>query len=137
MEAKNFKHRLYVNEYDSEFVRQLINNKIDGLFCTDESTNDVLVIVGTLENLDKLSGLMYRSAEEIKAVFPDFLTADDYNRDVCQMHEIVMGTIRNELAKLATKYNGTAVEFQTSAAVARKMAHDILNYYVDNEICGK
>ena len=134
MEAQKFTHRLYINEYNEEFVRQLINNKIDGLFCTDESTNDVLVISGTLENLDKLAGLMYRGTEEIKAAPPDFLTVDDYNRDICELHKVVFGTIREQLLKVWNKYDGCGVEGEISCAVARKMLHDIQNFYVENEI---
>ena len=137
MEQQTLKHRLYVNEYNEEFVRQLQNNKIDGLFCTDESTLDVLVIVGTLENLDKLAGLMYRSAEEIKAVFPDFLTAEDYNNDMCKMHEVVFGTIREQLLKMWNKYDGSSVDSEESCAVARKMLRTIQNFYIDNEIANK
>lgn len=131
MKTQNFKHRLFVNEYNEEFVRQLINNKIDGLFCTDESTEDVLVITGTLENLDKLAGLMYRGVDEIKAAFPDFLTADDYNRDMCKMQQRITGFLSDELCRFITKYSGTSVDNEISTRVASKMLNNIKDFYID------
>lgn len=79
METKNLTHRLYIDEYNAEFVRQIINGQIDGIFCTDESTDKILVITGSLENLTKISSLMYRDEADIKAAFPSFITQEEFN----------------------------------------------------------
>lgn len=70
-------HRAYKEEYNEEFLRQIINGRINGLTITGEESEKVIVIAGELENLQKFSGLMYAEPEKIKAVFPDFLTEED------------------------------------------------------------
>ena len=74
-------HRLYKDEYNSELLYQLENDLIEGLMATDESTEKVLVIAGSLENLQKLASLMYENdAQKIKSVFPSFVTQEDQER---------------------------------------------------------
>lgn len=131
METQNFTHRLYIEEYDEEFVRQLINGKISGLQVTDESTEKVLVVVGSLEDLNKLAGLMYRNEHEIKAVFPDFLTVDDYNTDVARLQQSIRGFMAEQLCWFCTKYNGTSVDSYDAARAARQMLNTINGAYFD------
>lgn len=73
-------HRAYKNEYNEEFLRQIINGRIKGLTITGEETEKVVIIAGELEDLQKFAGLMYATPEQIKAVFPDFLTAEEFDK---------------------------------------------------------
>ena len=81
MNTQKMTHRLYKDEYNAEFLYQLEHDQIDGLMATDESTEKVLVICGTLEDLQKLSSLMYENDEQkIKSVFPSFITKADLEK---------------------------------------------------------
>jgi len=133
METKNLTHRLYINEYNEEFVRQLSNNKITGLYCTDESTNTVLSIVGTAEDLRKLAGLMYADIDEIKAAFPSFMTAADAEADCCEFVRNIYGQLGRGIARILSKYDHTS-----AMSSMKKEVYDafmtISNFYIDNEI---
>ena len=131
---KTFSHRLYINEYNEEFVRQLSNNKIEGLYTTDESTNDVLVIEGTAENLRKLASLMYADTTAIKAEFPSFSIDKDFIRDVCEMRKRVFGVMREEIIKLWNKYDGCGVQREDTCAEAHEILHAIQDFYISHEI---
>lgn len=94
-------HRLYKDEYNAEFLYQLEHDQIDGLMATDESTEKVLVICGTLENLQKLSSLMYENDEQkIKSVFPSFITKEDQERAEKQTFNQVYNELRDNLCKM-------------------------------------
>ena len=69
--------RAYKNEYNEEFLRQIINGRINGLSATGEESEKVIILAGELDVLQKFAGLMYATPEQIKAVFPDFLTQKD------------------------------------------------------------
>ena len=108
METKKFTHRLYINEYNEEFVKQLSWNKIDGLFCTDESTDKVLAVVGTAEDLRKLAGLMFADENEIKAAFPSFVTKDDAEADCIKVINECYDILRDNIARMLCKYEHTS-----------------------------
>ena len=97
-------HRLYINEYNRELVYQLSHNAIAGLYCTDESTNDVLVISGELEDLQKLSSLMYEEDEtKIKKIFPGFITKEETFEDIDKAFNKIHDVIQTEILKVVNK----------------------------------
>lgn len=97
-------HRLYINEYNKELVYQLSHNTISGLFCTDESTNDVLVISGELEDLQKLSSLMYEEDEmKIKNVLPSFITKEETFDDIDKAYKMIHDVMQKEILKVVNK----------------------------------
>lgn len=107
---KTYTHRLFVNEYNADFVKALSNNKIEGISCTDESTENVLCLVGTMDALDKLSSLMYcDDFAKIKSVFPSFLTQEDLEKDIKAMKEKLTLELGHNLCSLCLKYDGRAV----------------------------
>ena len=79
-------YRLYKDEFSSEFVYQLENDRIEGLMATDESSEKVLVISGDVETLEKLGGIMFVNDEQkIKKVFPSYVTkeeSDNYQKQI-------------------------------------------------------
>lgn len=98
-------HRLYINEYNQELVYQLSHNAIDGYFCTDESTNNVLVISGEIEDLQKLSSLMYVEDEEkIKTILPGFITTNDVDKDIKAACDAVYDVFQKELLAVINKH---------------------------------
>ena len=101
MNTQKMTHRLYKDEYNAEFLYQLEHDQIDGLMATDESTEKVLVICGTLEDLQKLSSLMYENDEQkIKSVFPSFITKEDQERAEKQTFNQVYNELRDNLCKM-------------------------------------
>lgn len=99
------KHRLYINEYNKELVYQLSHNAISGLYCTDESTNDVLVISGEIEDLQKLSSLMYVEDEmKIKKVLPGFITKGETFEDICKAYKTIHDVMQTEILKVVNKH---------------------------------
>lgn len=104
--AQTYTHRLFINEYNSDFVFQLSYNKIEGLYCTDESTDKMLVICGTLENLQKLAGLMFvDDLKKIQEVFPSFLLQEDADRDIEEAFKKIYNANREAILKLSLKYS--------------------------------
>ena len=94
-------HRLYKDEYNTEFLYQLEHDQIDDLMATDESTEKVLVICGTLEDLQKLSSLMYENDDQkIKSVFPSFITKEDQERAEKQTFNKAYNELRDNLCKM-------------------------------------
>lgn len=109
METKTYTHRLYINEYNKELVKQISYNKIEGLYCTDESTDKVLCIEGTLENLNKLSSLMYcDDFAQIKSIFPSFLTQEDCDRDAKELRDEIKRIFASKMLAFGEKYDGTS-----------------------------
>ena len=101
MNTKKMTHRLYKDEYNDEFLYQLEHDQIDGLMATDESTEKVLVICGTLEDLQKLSSLMYENDDQkIKSVFPSFITKEDQERAEKQTFNKAYNELRDNLCKM-------------------------------------
>lgn len=96
-------HRLYKDEYNEEFVYQIINNRIDGLIPTGEEGEKVIIVAGSEEHLQKLGGLMYAKPEQIKAVFPSFVTEKDYKdtwkRAFCDAFEAVRTELLDAIKK--------------------------------------
>lgn len=133
METKKLTHRLYINEYNEEFVKQLSWNKIDGLFCTDESTDSVLAIVGTAEDLRKLAGLMFADADAIKAAFPSFMTADDAEADCIKVVNECYDFLRDNITRILGKYDHTSALTSMKPEIW-KAFDEIANFYVDNRI---
>lgn len=98
-------HRLYINEYNKELVYQLSHNAIEGLFCTDESTNDVLVISGELADLQKLSSLMYVEDEaKIKETIPGFITREETSEDIDKAYKAIYDVMQKEILRVANKH---------------------------------
>lgn len=98
-------HRLYINEYNKELVYQLSHNAIEGLFCTDESTNDVLVISGELADLQKLSSLMYVEDEaKIKETIPGFITREEASKDIDKAYKAIYDVMQKEILRVANKH---------------------------------
>lgn len=96
-------HRLYKDEYNSELLYQLENDLIEGLMATDESTEKVLVVAGSLENLQKLASLMYENdAQKIKSVFPSFVTQEDQERQQKDVFKQAYNELRDNLCKMIT-----------------------------------
>lgn len=106
-------HRLYINEYNEELVYQLSHNSLSGYFCTDESTEKVLVISGELEDLTKLSSLMYENDEEkIKSVIPSFITRKEAEQDCKKSCKEVHDLLQGEILKIINKhYDKTSYNF--------------------------
>ena len=101
MNTQKMTHRLYKDEYNAEFLYQLEHDQIDGLMATDESTEKVLVICGTLEDLQKLSSLMYENDDQkIKSVFPSFITKEDQERAEKQTFNKAYNELRDNLCKM-------------------------------------
>ena len=119
---KKMTHRLYKDEYNAEFLYQLEHDLIDGLMATDESTEKVLVVCGTLEDLQKLSSLMYENdAQKIKSVFPSFVTKEDQERQEKEVFNKAYNELRDNLCKLISisqrTHHKTTKEFD--------MMHDV------------
>lgn len=94
-------HRVYIDEYNKEFIHQLSNNNIEGLTATDESTNKVIVISGEMEDLQKVCSLMYVEDEnKIKEVFPSFQTIEDVERMAREEASKVYDSVRDSLLTL-------------------------------------
>ena len=97
-------HRLYINEYNQELVYQLSHNSISGYFCTDESTDKVLVISGELEDLQKLSSLMYVEDEaKIKGIIPGFITKQETLDDIEMAYKRIHDVMQQELLRVVNK----------------------------------
>lgn len=97
-------HRLYINEYNQELVYQLSHNAISGFFCTEESTENVLVISGELEDLQKLSSLMYVEDEaKIKEVIPGFITKQETMEDIEKAYTAIHDVMQTEILKVVSK----------------------------------
>lgn len=100
---KTMTHRLFKDEYNAELLYQLEHDLIDGLMATDESTEKVLVISGTLEDLQKLSSLMYENdAQKIKSVFPSFVTQEDQDRLQKETFKKAYNELRDNICKMIT-----------------------------------
>lgn len=101
-------HRLYKDEYNAEFLYQIEHGQIEGLIATDESLDKVLVIAGTLDNLQKLSSLMYENdAEKIQEVFPSFITRDEQNREQVKAFYAMYNELRDKMLQLYSKSQNT------------------------------
>lgn len=99
-------HRLYKDEYWSEFIYQLEHGQIDGIRVTDESTEKVLVCVGELEDLQKLSSIMYCFSEaKIKSVFPSFITEKEHEEEQKKVYKDLFVHIEFELCQMIRKGN--------------------------------
>ena len=101
-------HRLYKDEYNAEFLYQIEHGQIEGLIATDESSDKVLVIAGTLEDLQKLASLMYENdAEKIQEVFPSFITRDEQNEEQVKAFYAIYNELRDRMLQLAMKSQNT------------------------------
>ena len=101
-------HRLYKDEYNAEFLYQIEHGQIEGLIATDESSDKVLVIAGTLEDLQKLASLMYENdAEKIQEVFPSFITREDQNREQVKAFYAMYNELRDKMLQLYNKSEKT------------------------------
>lgn len=108
--ATTMTHRLYINEYNQFFVNQISNNKIEGLYCTDESTDKVLVISGEVEALQTLAGLMYTDDfAVIKKAFPSFKTQEEMEQEIKELYIRIKRTLCDELITITNKYEGTGL----------------------------
>lgn len=106
MTTTHFSHRLYKDEYNAEFIYQLEKDNITGLLATDESTEKVLVIVGALEDLQKLGEIMYvDDHNKIKEVFPSFVTKEDQERREKELFYQTYDSLRNNLCKIISMSN--------------------------------
>lgn len=104
-------HRLYKDEYNAEFLYQLEHGQIVGLIATDESSDKVLVIEGTLEDLQKLASLMYTDDEKkIKDVFPSFVTRHDFEVAQKDTFERLYNEMLNEMCVLVNRSCRTRYE---------------------------
>lgn len=90
-------HRAYKNEYNEEFLRQIINGRIKGLAATGEESEKVIIIAGELDVLQKFAGLMYATPEQIKAVFPEFLTEKDVETIWKKAYSTVYESVRQAI----------------------------------------
>lgn len=103
-----FTHRLYKDEYNAELLYQIEHDFIFGLLATDESTEKVLVVAGSLENLLKLSSLMYENdAQKIKSVFPSFVTKEDQERREKEIFMETYNSLRDNLCRMIAISSGT------------------------------
>ena len=101
-------HRLYKDEYNAEFLYQIEHGQIEGLIATDESSDKVLVIAGTLEDLQKLASLMYENdAEKIQEVFPSFITREEQNREQVKAFYAMYNELRDKMLQLYNKSEKT------------------------------
>ena len=101
-------HRLYKDEYNAEFLYQIEHGQIEGLIATDESSDKVLVIAGTLEDLQKLASLMYENdAEKIQEVFPSFITRDEQNEEQVKAFYAMYNELRDKMLQLYSKSQNT------------------------------
>ena len=101
-------HRLYKDEYNAEFLYQIEHGQIEGLMATDESSDKVLVIEGTLEDLQKLASLMYEdNAEKIQEVFPSFITREEQNREQVRAFYAMYNELRDKMLQLYNKSEKT------------------------------
>lgn len=108
---KTFTHRLYKDEFNAEFIYQLEKGNITGLLATDESSEKVLVIVGELENLEKLGHIMYcDDQEKIKSVFPSFVTKEDSDRRQKELFYQTYDQLRNNLIRIINMADTTRYE---------------------------
>lgn len=101
-------HRLYKDEYNAEFLYQIEHGQIEGLMATDESSDKVLVIAGSLEDLQKLASLMYEdNAEKIQEVFPSFITREEQNNEQVRAFYAMYKELRDKMLQLYTKSGKT------------------------------
>lgn len=115
-------HRLYKDEYNAEFLYQIEHGQIEGLMATDESSDKVLVIAGTLEDLQKLASLMYEdNAEKIQEVFPSFITREEQNREQVRAFYAMYNELRDKMLQLYNKSEKT----RYSDTKEMQMMHDI------------
>ena len=122
MNTQKMTHRLYKDEYNAEFLYQLEHDQIDGLIATDESTEKVLVISGTLEDLQKLSSLMYENDEQkIKSAFPSYITKTDQE----QMEKSTFNQAYNELRDHLCKMIGLAHKTHHKSTKEFDMMYDL------------
>lgn len=128
-------HRLYKEEYNAEFINQIIVGRINGLTATGEETEKVVIIEGEAAALRKLASLMYAEPAEIKAVFPQFMTAEEYAFSWESAYCKAFEAFRNEMVIAARKTHGTGYDITN-------IEHEMHNLFVDmkirvNEICNK
>lgn len=94
-------HRVYTNEYNKEFIYQLGYNHIEGLYTTDKSTSEVLVIEGEYEDLMKVCSLMYVEDEsKIKEVFPSFQMKGEFEDAAAEARKKVFESLRDNILHL-------------------------------------
>lgn len=107
-------HRLYKDEYNGEFLRQLVRNRIPGLVATGEESEKVMIVEGEVEDLRKLSSLMYANPTQIKAVFPDFVTEEEYKLNWDKAYSNAFEAVRKEIVH-ACRYSVTVGYERTEA----------------------
>ena len=101
-------YRLYKDEFSSEFVYQLENDRIEGLMATDESSEKVLVISGDIETLEKLGDIMFVNDEQkIKKVFPSYVTKEESDNYQKQIFDYMLSDLRNNLCRMTLFTKGT------------------------------
>lgn len=101
-------YRLYKDEFSSEFVYQLENDRIEGLMATDESSEKVLVISGDVETLEKLGDIMFVNDEQkIKKVFPSYVTKEESDNYQKQIFDYMLSDLRNNLCRMTLFTKGT------------------------------
>lgn len=104
-------HRAYKNEYSEEFLTQIINGRIKGLCATGQESEKVIIIEGELEVLQKFAGLMYATPEQIKAVFPDFLTEKDVENIWKKAYSNVYEALRQAIIESTCEDFGTSYRY--------------------------
>lgn len=106
--------RLYRNEYNSNFVRQIENNCIDGLTAVD-GNNDVVFIQGDITLLEQLQGLMYTDDENtIQAVFPSFRPIAEIEANIDSEYEIAFLQLQGHLLSAINAAKNTTFKLHTN-----------------------
>ena len=101
-------YRLYKDEFSSEFVYRLENDRIEGLMATDESSEKVLVISGDIETLEKLGDIMFVNDEQkIKKVFPSYVTKEESDNYQKQIFDYMLSDLRDNLCRMTLFTKGT------------------------------
>lgn len=114
--------RVYRDEYEASFLKQIEAGEIDGLSAIkEESTEKVLMVEGSMRDLTSLQCLMYRDEEAIKKLFSSYITTEQQLKKEKDMMVDAIRTMRDRLLSIL------ALEKQTGRLFSQEQLSEMFD----------
>ena len=111
----NFELRVYRDEYNADFVKQIECGRIEGLTAVD-GNESVVFVRGTYEDLDKLMPLCFVfDPEMIQDVFPTYRTVAEIDEMIDAESELAFQEIQKHLCNMINAARDTNYKVRDNA----------------------